>query len=126
MKNEENKVKLSAETEEPLLDNPLISLSHTDKVDVNFDMEVTGLNKETSKTGTCVYISNSPGLFGVNAKIVRNVSNSKENTSTTNQTAKQHSHNSASQVPLPECLSQLVDDSVASNIEPITIEESEK
>lgn len=88
-----------------------------DRVDVDFQMEVTTTETEKSNMSSEVSTSISSGWF-VKAEISGKVSTSRENTRSTNQTAKYQVHVSASQQQQTEGLSKLMD-IMASCIEPI-------
>lgn len=92
-----------------------------DRVDVDFQMEVT--HTDTTKTNTTAEVSTniSSGWF-VKADISGKVTTARENTRTTNQTAKYQVHVSASQQQQTEGLSKLMD-IMASCIEPISVEQ---
>ncbi|WP_455664591.1 DUF2589 domain-containing protein [Phocaeicola sp.] len=89
-----------------------------DRVDIDFQMEVTDTNTEKATTTAEVSSSISAKWFAVQASISGKVSSSRENTRTTNQTAKYQVHVTASQQPQTEGLSKLMD-IMASCIEPI-------
>lgn len=89
-----------------------------DRVDVDFQMEVTDTNKTTDTVSTDTSTNISSKWFGVNVGISGKVTTSRENTRTTDQTAKYQVHVSASQQPQTEGLSKLMD-VMASCIEPI-------
>lgn len=89
-----------------------------DRIDIDFQMEVTDTNTEKATTTTDVSSSISAKWFTVQANISGKVSSSRENTRTTNQTAKYQVHVTASQQPQTEGLSKLMD-IMASCIEPI-------
>lgn|SRR5574344_1059101 len=89
-----------------------------DRVDVDFQMEVTDTNTSKTTETTDVSSNISAKWFAVQASISGKVSSSRENTRTTNQTAKYQVHVSASQQPQTEGLSKLMD-IMASCIEPI-------
>lgn len=89
-----------------------------DHVDVDFQMEVTDTNTSTDKIDTSVDTNVSSKWFGVNVSVAGKVSSSRENTRSTNQTAKYQVHVSASQQPQTEGLSKLMD-VMATCIEPI-------
>lgn len=89
-----------------------------DRVDVDFQMEVTDTNAEQSNTSAEVSTNISSKWFGVKVEVSGKVSTSRENTRSTNQTAKYQVHVSASQQPQTEGLSKLMD-IMASCIEPI-------
>lgn len=89
-----------------------------DRVDVDFQMEVTDTNAEKSETSAEVSTNISSKWFGVKVEVSGKVSTSRENTRSTNQTAKYQVHVSASQQPQTEGLSKLMD-IMASCIEPI-------
>lgn len=93
-----------------------------DRVDVDFQMEVTATNTEKTNTQSEASTSISGGgWWGVTASVSGKVSSSRENTRQTNQTAKYQVHVSASQQPQTEGLSKLMD-IMASCIEPMTVE----
>lgn len=89
-----------------------------DRIDIDFQMEVTDTNTETTKTSAEVSTNISAKWFVVKADISGKVSSSRENTRSTNQTAKYQVHVTASQQPQTEGLSKLMD-VMASCIEPI-------
>lgn len=93
-----------------------------DRIDVDFQMEVTTAETTKSTTTAEASTSISSGLF-VKAEITGKVSTSRENTRSTNQTAKYQVHVSASQQQQTEGLSKLMD-IMASCIEPISVKES--
>lgn len=93
-----------------------------DRIDVDFQMEVTDTETSNTKTEAEVTTSVSSNWF-VKANISGKVSTSRENTRSTTQTAKYQVHVSASQQPQTEGLSKLMD-IMASCIEPITAEET--
>lgn len=88
-----------------------------DRVDIDFQMEVTSTETNKSNMSSEVSTNISSGWF-VKAEISGKVSTSRENTRSTNQTAKYQVHVSASQQPQTEGLSKLMD-IMASCIEPI-------
>lgn len=93
---------------------PLISLIPTptlyvDHVDVDFQMEVTDTNVNKSSTTAETSTNASAGFWRVKAEISGKVSTARENTRTTNQTAKYQVHVSASQQPQTEGMSKLMD-----------------
>lgn len=94
-----------------------------DKIDVDFQMEVTSTNTEKSKTEAGSEVSVSGGWFGVKASVSGKVSTSKENTRSSNQTAKYQVKVTASQQPQTEGLSKLMD-IMASCIEPVPKKEN--
>lgn len=90
-----------------------------DRIDVDFQMEVTATN--TEKVNTSAEASSKisgGGWWGVKAEVSGKVSSSRENTRSTNQTAKYQVHVSASQQQQTEGLSKLMD-IMASCIEPV-------
>lgn len=89
-----------------------------DKVDVDFQMEVTDTNVSKSSTSGSAETSASAKWFGVTASVSGKVSSSRENTRTTNQTAKYQVHVTASQQRPTEGLSKLMD-IMAACIEPV-------
>lgn len=92
-----------------------------DNVDVDFQMEVTDTNTSTNKESAEASTNISSRWFGVNVQVSGKVSTSRENTRSTNQTAKYQVHVSASQQPPTEGLSKLMD-IMASCIEPVPTE----
>lgn len=89
-----------------------------DRVDIDFQMEVTDTNSTTDRASTEASMDISSKWFGVNVGISGKVSSSRENTRSTNQTAKYQVHVTASQQPQTEGLSKLMD-IMASCIEPV-------
>lgn len=96
-----------------------------DRIDVDFQMEVTDTNVNKTDTQATVETSASAKWFAVQASVSGKVSTSRENTRTTNQTAKYQVHVTASQQQQTEGLSKLMD-IMASCIEPVTIDEEGK
>ena len=94
-----------------------------DRVDVDFQMEVTDTSNVKSTTNTEVETKASAKHWFINAEISGKVTTARENTRMTNQTAKYQIHVSASQQPQTEGLSKLMD-IMASCIEPINTESS--
>lgn len=95
-----------------------------DRIDVDFQMEVTETNTEKSESASEASTDISAKWFGVKANISGKVSSSRENTRSTNQTAKYQVHVTASQQQQTEGLSKLMD-IMASCIEPIPTKEAE-
>lgn len=93
-----------------------------DRIDVDFQMEVTSTETSKSNMSSDVSTNISNGWF-VKAEISGKVSSSRENTRSTNQTGKYQVHVSASQQPQTEGLSKLMD-IMASCIEPMSIDGS--
>lgn len=89
-----------------------------DRVDVDFQMEVTDTNTSESTTTSEASTNISSKWFGVNVQIGGKVASSRENTRSTDQTAKYQVHVSASQQAPTEGLSKLMD-IMASCIEPV-------
>lgn len=94
-----------------------------DRVDVDFQMEVTDTSNVKSTTNAEVEAKASAKRWFINAEISGKVTTARENTRMTNQTAKYQIHVSASQQPQTEGLSKLMD-IMASCIEPINTESS--
>ena len=94
-----------------------------DRVDVDFQMEVTNTSNVKSTTNAEVETKASAKHWFINAEISGKVTTARENTRMTNQTAKYQIHVSASQQPQTEGLSKLMD-IMASCIEPINTESS--
>lgn len=92
-----------------------------DRIDVDFQMEVTDTNVNKSDSQASIETNASAKWFTVQASVSGKVSTSRETTRTTNQTAKYQVHVSASQQPQTEGLSKLMD-IMASCIEPIKAE----
>lgn len=90
-----------------------------DRIAVDFQMEVTDTNVEkTSSTADASTKITAKGWWVASAEVTGKVSSSRENTRTTNQTAKYQVHVTASQQPQTEGLSKLMD-IMASCIEPV-------
>ncbi len=96
-----------------------------DRVDVDFQMEVTDTNVSKSNTTASADAKMTAKSWCVSAEISGKVSTTRENTRTTNQTAKYQVHVTASQQPPTEGLSKLMD-IMASCIEPVSVPESSK
>ena len=94
-----------------------------DRVDVDFQMEVTDTSNVKSTTNAEVETKASAKHWFINAEISGKVTTARENARMTNQTAKYQIHVSASQQPQTEGLSKLMD-IMASCIEPINTESS--
>ena len=94
-----------------------------DRVDVDFQMEVTDTSNVKSTINAKVETKVSGKSWLISAEISDKVTTARENTRMTNQTAKYQIHVSASQQPQTEGLSKLMD-IMASCIEPINTESS--
>lgn len=94
-----------------------------DRVDVDFQMEVTDTSNVKSTINAKVETKVSGTSWLISAEISGKVTTARENTRMTNQTAKYQIHVSASQQPQTEGLSKLMD-IMASCIEPINTESS--
>jgi hypothetical protein len=94
-----------------------------DRVDVDFQMEVTDTSNVKSTINAEVETKVSGKSWLISAEISGKVTTARENTRMTNQTAKYQIHVSASQQPQTEGLSKLMD-IMASCIEPINTENS--
>ena len=94
-----------------------------DRVDVDFQMEVTDTSNVKSTINAEVETKGSGKSWLISAEISGKVTTARENTRMTNQTAKYQIHVSASQQPQTEGLSKLMD-IMASCIEPINTESS--
>lgn len=94
-----------------------------DRVDVDFQMEVTDTSNVKSTINAEVETKVSGKSWLISAEISGKVTTARENTRMTNQTAKYQIHVSASQQPQTEGLSKLMD-IMASCIEPINTESS--
>lgn len=111
---ENNEVKVQA----PFIGLVPIPSLLIDRIDVDFQMEVTETNSSIDKKDTDASTNISSKWFGVNVGISGKVSSSRENTRSSNQTAKYQVHVTASQQPPTEGLSKLMD-IMASCIEPV-------
>lgn len=80
-----------------------------DRVDIDFQMEVTDTNTEKSSVNTDTSTNLSAKWFTVKAEISGKVSTSRENIRSTNQTAKYQVYVTASQQRQTEGLSKLMD-----------------
>ena len=96
-----------------------------DRVDVDFQMEVTDTSNVKSTINAKVETKVSGKSWLISAEISGKVTTARENTRMTNQTAKYQIHVTASQQPQTEGLSKLMD-IMASCIEPITNESNSK
>ena len=96
-----------------------------DRVDADFQMEVTDTSNVKSTINAEVETKVSGKSWLISAEISGKVTTARENTRMTNQTAKYQIHVSASQQPQTEGLSKLMD-IMASCIEPITNESNSK
>lgn len=94
-----------------------------DRVDVDFQMEVTDTSNVKSTINAEVETKVSGKSWLISAEISGKVTTARENTRMTNQTTKYQIHVSASQQPQTEGLSKLMD-IMASCIEPINTESS--
>lgn len=103
-----------------LLPMPSLLVDH---VTIDFQMEVSSATAEKSNTSAEASASASGGFWGVKVSVSGKVSTSKENTRSTNQTAKYQVHVEANQQPATECLGKLMD-MLASCTEPVRIEKS--
>jgi hypothetical protein len=102
---------------------PLPSLL-VEHVTIDFQMEVTAATSEKSNVGAEASVSVSGGFFKSKYSVSGKVTASKENTRSTNQTAKYQVHVEANQQPATECLGKLMD-MFASCTEPIDIRKGE-
>lgn len=114
---------VSAENNEVKVQAPFIGLVPIpslliDRIDVDFQMEVTDTNSSTDSSSADASTNISSKWFGVNVGISGKVSSSRENTRSSNQTAKYQVHVTASQQQPTEGLSKLMD-IMASCIEPV-------
>lgn len=94
-----------------------------DKVNIDFQMEVSATENATAKTNAEASTSISGGCSWLKASVSGKVSTSKENTRSTNQSAKYQVHVEANQQPLTECFSKLMD-MFAACTEPIKLEKN--
>jgi len=119
------------ETTKVQVQAPLLGLVSTpslmvENVNVEFQMEVTSSTSEKSKTEAEAKTSvNYKGWFGPSVSVNGKVTTAKENTRSTNQTAKYNVTVNAKQQPPTEGLSKLMD-LLASCTAPIKIENKEK
>lgn len=95
-----------------------------DRVDVDFQMEVSATETSKSNFSSDVSTNISSGWF-VKAEVSGKVSTSRENTRVSNQTGKYQIHVSASQQPQTEGLSKLMD-IMASCIEPVPAQQKQQ
>lgn len=91
-----------------------------DRIDVDFQMEVTDTNVAKTSSSAEASTSIKGGWWVAKAEVSGKVSSSRDNTRTTNQTAKYQVHVTASQQPQTEGLSRLMD-IMASCIEPVVV-----
>ena len=89
-----------------------------DRIDVDFQMEVTDTNTEKSSSSVDASTNISAKWFAAKVEVAGKVSSARENTRSTNQTAKYQVHVTASQQLQTEGLSKLMD-IMAACIEPI-------
>lgn len=92
-----------------------------DVVNIDFQMEVSANTSSKSNTSAEVSASASGGFFGQKYSVQGKVSTSKENTRSTNQSAKYQVHVEAKQQPQTECMAKLLD-ILASCTEPLKID----
>ena len=100
-----------------LLPMPSLLVDH---VTIDFQMEVTAAESSKSKTDGEVKAAFSGGFGCFKASVTGKVSTSKENTRSTNQTAKYQIHVEANQQPQTECMAKLMD-MFASCTEPVDV-----
>ena len=91
-----------------------------DKIDVDFQMEVTDTNTTKAESSAELKSSASAKWFTVQAEMSAKVAASRETTRSSNQAAKYQVHVTATQQPRTEGLSKLMD-IMASCIEPIPV-----
>lgn len=96
-----------------------------DLVTIDFQMEVTASDSEKTDVGAEVNASISGGFGRHKYSVSGKVTASKENTRSTNQTAKYQVHVEAKQQPQTEVLGKLMD-LLASCTEPLKIEQSQQ
>lgn len=89
-----------------------------ERVDVDFQMEVTDTNVEKNSSSASAEASVSAKWFGTTVSVSGKVASARETTRTTNQTAKYQVHVTAAQQPPTEGMSKLMD-IMASCIEPV-------
>lgn len=100
-----------------LLPLPALLVDH---VTIDFQMEVSAAESSKSNTSAEASATASGGFGCFKASVTGKVSTSKENTRSTNQTAKYQVHVEANQQPATECMGKLMD-MFASCTEPIDI-----
>lgn len=91
-----------------------------DHVTIDFQMEVTAAESSKDETSASAEVTAGYKGFGITASVTGKVSTSKENTRSTNQTAKYQVHVEANQQPQTECMAKLMD-MFASCTEPVSI-----
>lgn len=91
-----------------------------DTVSIDFQMEVSANTSEKSNVGAEVTASASGGFLGQKYSVQGKVTASKENTRSTNQSAKYQVHVEAKQQPQTECMAKLLD-LLATCTEPLEI-----
>ncbi|MGN0729933.1 DUF2589 domain-containing protein [Treponema sp.] len=101
-----------------LLPMPSLLVDH---VTIDFQMEVSATETEKQNTDAEASMNVSGGCRWVKATVSGKVSTAKENTRSTNQTAKYQVHVEAKQQPQTECLAKLMD-MFASCTEPVKLE----
>lgn len=94
-----------------------------DRVDIDFQMEVTDSSVETNSSNVDASVEGSAHWFVFKASLNGKVSTTRESTRSTNQNAKYQIHVSASQQPPTEGLSKLMD-IMACCVEPRNITDS--
>lgn len=104
-----------------ILPLPALLVEH---VTIDFQMEVTAATSQKTNVGAEASVSVSGGFLKSKYSVSGKVTASKENTRSTNQTAKYQVHVEANQQPATECLGKLMD-MFASCTEPIDIRKSE-
>ncbi len=103
-----------------LLPFPALLVDH---VTIDFQMEVSTNSSSKSNTSAEASMSASGGFFGQKYSVSGKVATSKENTRSTNQTAKYQVHVEANQQPQTEVMGKLMD-ILASCTEPLKLEAS--
>lgn len=96
-----------------------------DRIDVDFQMEVTDTNVDKTTSSAEASTKISGGWWVTKAEVSGKVASARENTRTTNQTAKYQVRVTASQQPQTEGLSKLMD-IMASCIAPVAVESESK
>ena len=105
-----------------LLPVPSLLIDH---VTIDFQMEVTASESNKSKTDAEASVNARVGFGCFKASVSGKVSTSKENTRSTNQSAKYQVHVEANQQPTTECMNKLLD-MFAQCTEPVEIRTSEQ
>ena len=114
VKFEYNQIDASGASKKMEIDVPLLSVVKIPSlaiktVDIQFDMEVKSSTSETSKNSADASVTVGGKWFGAKVEIKGSVSTSKENTRTTDNSAKYHVELHAADEGMPEGLSRVLD-----------------